>query len=167
MGSLAEAARRIVAEDESIQSLVSQFGISAEFSAWRAGSPEVDNGVVIYDGRRWRGEPGQFRALADALEDLGPPPKREWILKALATLDALLVGRALGEDEARLKTAAFASKLADYPQAAISAALGRWADRNKFWPAWCELKALLDEEVGPRRRAAWAFRRMADALDAA
>lgn len=38
-----------------------------------------------------------------------------------------------------------------YPRIAVEMALTRWAETERFWPAWVDLKAILDRETGALR----------------
>lgn len=59
----------------------------------------------------------------------------------------------------KVRMTAFIVRLKPYPGDVITAACIEWADKNKFFPAWSELKPLLDKRMTFRMRAMDVFTR--------
>ena len=91
--------------------------------------------------------------LAIALETveraLFPCPK-EVIHRELLRLKLMAGARTLSEDEVLFQLAIYAEELAKYPEDAVVDALRHWGRTQKWWPAWAELKELLDDRVKRR-----------------
>ena len=68
--------------------------------------------------------------------------------------------RAQSEKELAFQIAIYADDLAEYPQDVVVGALRYWAKNEKWWPAWAELKALLDARVNRRLALIEALRRV-------
>ncbi len=68
--------------------------------------------------------------------------------------------RAQSEHELAFQIAIYADDLADYPQDVVVDALRYWAKNEKWWPAWAELKPLLDDRVERRRALIKVLRRV-------
>lgn len=68
----------------------------------------------------------------------------------LALLERKTVGAKQGEADQKLRGAAYADELAAYPADVIRAACRRWADGNRWWPAWADLKRECDRLAAKR-----------------
>lgn len=80
------------------------------------------------------------------------PVPGEVVKAELARLKVTTKSRAESGDDLKLTLAAYAEYLAEYPADVVVDALRWWARNEKWWPAWAELKELLDRRV--RRRKA-------------
>lgn len=69
--------------------------------------------------------------------------------EALAYCDGLTVRRA--DDAAAVTIAAYKSVLSRYPLDVALQALRDWPERNRFFPAWAELREVCERLVAPRR----------------
>jgi hypothetical protein len=92
------------------------------------------------------------RALADALV----PAPGPMIAKEIARLGMVCKVRAEEVDEIKLRIGVFADELREYPADVLVDACRFWGRTEKFFPAWSELKDLLDVRVKRRKRLAAA-----------
>lgn len=114
-------------------------------------------------GRCYIGRLGSYRyyldadAPLDALEEVcavaeraAPALAHADILKELAKLSMLTRRKSEGDDDVRLRLAAYADKLSAYPADAVLTALREWPDQSEWFPTWNELKERLGAHAGPR-----------------
>lgn len=95
-------------------------------------------------------EADRQNALAIAEVAFTPAPKSV-IGSELTRLRLLTKARAESQDDTRLMAAAYAQEMSAYPADCVVWACRKWARTEKWWPAWSELKALLDRAVAERK----------------
>ena len=79
------------------------------------------------------------------------PSDPETVRNSLAAMAAMVkMTGDDGETEA-FRMRVYARKLAEYPADAVDYACQRWCEHNVFWPAWAELRDLLEARVAERR----------------
>ena len=79
------------------------------------------------------------------------PSDPETVRNSLAAMAAMVkMTGDDGETEA-FRMRVYARKLAEYPADAVDYACQRWCEHNIFWPAWAELRDLLEARVAERR----------------
>ncbi|MCR9128441.1 MAG: hypothetical protein NXI12_02880 [Alphaproteobacteria bacterium] len=101
--------------------------------------------------RRYKGNASDMIAAARELrQQEAPAPDRE-LAGMLATMNAALVTGRQSEAEARLRLGAYVQRLREWPRDVVAEVLHAWPDRNKYWPAWAELRAELERVARPRR----------------
>lgn len=126
---------RSALREEVIDRTTEAFGFDVEFRGYR----QIDAPVADID-----------RALAlvdDSLASASP----QLIKAELARLRVTTKARAEGADDLRMTMAAYAEYLTEYPADVVVDALRWWARVEKWWPAWAELKELLDRRVLKRK----------------
>lgn len=122
---------------------------------------------------RWRdniGMDGQFDTEFAGYALQGPVPKQDletaWrqmreintpadlqsIIAELVRLRALTKARAETEQDAQILLTALAEEMAPYPIDIIRDACRKWARMEKFFPAWSELKDMMDFRFNRRKR---------------
>jgi hypothetical protein len=79
--------------------------------------------------------------------------------RELAKLRRMTVSRASDDDDVGLMAAAYIDELSEYPPDVIEAACTRWRNRERWFPAWAELKAECDRLVRGRRDLRSALRK--------
>jgi len=119
----------------------SLFDASGEFS-----------GVRFDVSFRQRPAPEIIAAAQAALAPWLQPLDRREAVKALAQLRLLVRRRNETNDDLDAQTALYAAKLEAYPADVVVHVIGKWADREEWWPSWAELKAQCDRHS--RRRMA-------------
>jgi hypothetical protein len=92
-----------------------------------------------------------IRRAITICEDHCRPGGHEIAAQELALLERKTVGARQAEADQRLRGAAYAADLAQYPADIIRAACKRWADGNRWWPAWADLKRECDRLSSKRR----------------
>jgi hypothetical protein len=133
------------------------------------GLPAVIAEAIRFTTRSSYGADGQFEAAVIDTADLTGQHDEATLRGALASLE--LACRPGGVERAtvalaklRAKTAfrssdgadqhligqAYAEDLAEYPADVIDAGCGRWANGNRWWPAWADLKQECDRLVAKR-----------------
>jgi hypothetical protein len=80
------------------------------------------------------------------------------VKKELLRLKLTTKSRTQSEDELVFQVAVYADELARYPEDVVVDALRYWGSREKWWPAWAELKSLLDDRCERRFALADALR---------
>lgn len=113
--------------------------------------PVLDADAVAFGFRRYRGSAADMMGAAAELRQEDAPASDREIAGMLATMNAALVQSRQSESETRLRLAAYVDRLRDYPQDVVSTALRQWPDKNRFWPAWAELRVELERIARPRR----------------
>lgn len=103
-------------------------------------------------------EDDRIATLARAEAALRPAPA-EVVKSELARLKVTTKARAEAAEDLALTMAAYAEYLREYPADVVRDALRWWARNEKWWPAWAELKDLLERRVKRRRALAEALRR--------
>jgi hypothetical protein len=104
------------------------------------------------------GEAEGLTTARRALEEMLRPVDRENAVFALAELAVTTKARAEDPETEDLRMAAYLSRLAEYPADAVLHACRAWSDHNIFWPAWRELRELLEARVSARRKMLEAVR---------
>lgn len=95
-------------------------------------------------------EPERREAMALVKRTLAPITERE--AKAeLLRLRASVKTRAEDGDDIKAIAAVFLSYVIEYPADIVRWACRFWADREKFWPSWSELRELLERGMRLRR----------------
>lgn len=89
-----------------------------------------------------------IRLVSQSLRPAGP----ELAAKELGRLALLTKSRAEGDDDTKARLVVMADELANYPADVVLDALRYWARTEKFFPAWAELRDLLDRRVQRRKR---------------
>ncbi|KKM12092.1 hypothetical protein LCGC14_1720340, partial [marine sediment metagenome] len=69
------------------------------------------------------------------------------------------VGLRPGQEDLAALIAIYAEELAEYPLDVVRDACRTWARREKWFPAWADLRALCEERVMKRRDLLMALRR--------
>jgi hypothetical protein len=82
------------------------------------------------------------------------------VKKELLRLKLTTKSRTQSEDELVFQVAVYADELARYPEDVVVDALRYWGSRQKWWPAWAEMKSLLDDRCERRFALAAALRRV-------
>lgn len=86
-----------------------------------------------------------------AFRQLCAPLRADDILRELTRLMVNSAKRQ-GEDiDTQIILETWLDDLSDYPADIVLWAFGFWRRNEKFWPTWCEFKALLDRRVEQRR----------------
>lgn len=134
-----------------------------------AGLPATISRALRFSTRSVFGDDGQFdgavveaaqlvgqhdeatlrRALEACREQCRPGGHRV-AAEALTILERKTVGAKQGEDDQKLRGAAYANDLAQYPADVIRLACQRWADSSRWWPAWADLKRECDRLAAKR-----------------
>lgn len=83
---------------------------------------------------------------------INQPADGRVVLAELVRLRALTKMRAESEADSKVMIAALAEELAPYPIDIIQDACRRWSRMEKWFPAWAELKDMLDFRVARRKR---------------
>lgn len=91
-----------------------------------------------------------LRRALEACRDQCRPGGARVAGEELALLERKTVGARQGEADQKLRGAAYADELAAYPADVIRAACRRWADGNRWWPAWADLKRECDRLAAKR-----------------
>jgi len=86
-----------------------------------------------------------------AIMELCQPADRKLVGQCLVKLRALTATRNLGDFDLDLTLEAYADKLMEYPADAVVQALNEAPDRDKWFPAWADLKTRLDYHTTDRR----------------
>lgn len=90
--------------------------------------------------------------------------------KALAALSLLVTRQGaeedVDEDTAELQLALYVARLRDYPEDIALNAIETWPDRSQFWPAWKQLKDVLDADFAWRRQLLPALQQIVSHADA-
>jgi len=102
------------------------------------------NGFRVTGGA---GALGQARALIEATLR---PVSHDEALEALAEMSMVTASRSDGPETEELRMAAYVDRLRSYPADAVEHACRAWADDNKWWPTWNELRLLLEARVRQR-----------------
>jgi hypothetical protein len=76
----------------------------------------------------------------------------------LLRLKLKTASRNLTDQEVGLQVSIYAEDLACYPEDSVVGVLRQWATEHKWWPAWAEIKGLLDERCERRRAMREALR---------
>jgi hypothetical protein len=97
-------------------------------------------------------EPDDLRAALVTVEASLRPCSGQVVQSELVRVKLKTAGRGLSEQELAMQLVIYAEDLIAYPEDAVVGVLRDWADNNKWWPTWFELKELLDERC--ERRAA-------------
>jgi hypothetical protein len=102
------------------------------------------------------------RAAALAILDvaLSPAPV-EAVAREVTRLRMMTKARAEDATDTKFMAAAYMEELTRYPADIVSDALRFWARNEKWWPAWSELRDLLDARVRRRRAMKAALERLA------
>lgn len=87
------------------------------------------------------------------------PADARVILAELARLRALTKARAEDANDLEMLAHVYAEELSRYPGDVVRAALRSWTRREKWWPAWAELKAELDRMTRKREALCGALKR--------
>lgn len=114
--------------------------------------------IAGYDCSGDFGEREASEALK-VLELLNARADIEDCLKELARLKVLTKERALSGDDIAFQIATMGDELSAYPLDVVRDACRSWADHNKFFPAWAELREPCEERVLERRCPLDALRR--------
>lgn len=96
-------------------------------------------------------------AVAIVIEALQPCP-RELALAELTRLRSLTISRAGSDADLKLALAAYTEECAVYPADAVVAVCRSWANTERWWPSWAELRERLERIVAPRRKLSEALR---------
>ena len=99
------------------------------------------------------GQPSEAQLL-DAqviVQEYLAPIEPRILVKALTELDALTVKRAEAQGQTDLTIAAYADRLAIYPEDIVIHVLTSWPSRSKWWPSWYELNLDIEWRVTKRR----------------
>lgn len=97
--------------------------------------------------------PAEYRECARRLATLAlQPADAQTIGRELMRLKVMTKARVEQQGELDFMAAAYAEELERYPADVVRAALRGWARKEKWWPAWAELRSELDRLV--RRRQA-------------
>lgn len=102
--------------------------------------------------------PDMAAALAVVEESLRPAPRMR-VLAELTRLRSLTVSRGGSDADLKLALTAYAEECSAYPLDAVVAACRQWANAERWWPSWAELRDRLERIVAPRRRLHEALRR--------
>jgi hypothetical protein len=92
----------------------------------------------------WR---GALQACTEAFARAEPDD----LIGALAEMSVLVAIREQSEFTGQLTLRVYARQLAEWPADIAAAALREWPNRSKFWPAWLELRELMEPMIAPRR----------------
>lgn len=92
------------------------------------------------------------------LEALDQPTTREDALRWLTWLKTLTRERVLNDADLRAQLVAYAAELQAYPPDVVRDSCREWAQGNKWFPSWSELRALCESGVKTRRDLAAMLR---------
>lgn len=121
--------------------LMQSYGIAyAPRGAQRAGEPS----------HQLTGPQANYPSARRDLAALFEPAPREAIAEALAVVSVLTATNREGA-AADLTLSAYCAKLSAYPADVAMTALRTWADHNKFFPTWAELRQACEQLVWWRR----------------
>lgn len=136
---LPEAAGSLVPSVDSALTLRprSVIGIDGQFERTVIDRAEIRDGA----------DPRELIGLRRAFAQLVEPAGEELATALLAELSSVTMRRAYHTEDDALTAIAFTSRLAVYPPDVAKAACEAWADREKFWPSWAELKAECDRRM--------------------
>lgn len=105
-----------------------------------------------------------IRRALEVCRDQCRPGGHEVAAQELTLLERKTVGAKQGDDDQRLRGAAYANDLAQYPADVIRAACQRCADSSRWWPAWADLKRECDrlaaKRIAEHKALTGALRRM-------
>lgn len=156
--SLAPGMDRLLARQGEPETAVSAWLMQRwSISATKANSsashngPVLDGDAVAFGFKRYRGSAADMIGAAAELREQEAPASDRELAGMLATMNAALVQSRQSESETRLRLAAYVDRLREYPRDVVSVALRQWPDKNRFWPAWAELRAELERIARPRR----------------
>lgn len=100
----------------------------------------------------------QITEAIGILEQAMAPAPKEIVVKELTEL-ALLTKAAADDDEThQMRAAAYIQRVQRYPTDAVIHVCQAWADHNKFFPAWAELREKLESRIETRRLMLSALR---------
>lgn len=99
------------------------------------------------------------RSIATADLANEPAPKA-MIVFELGRLRAMTKAKAEDQQSTEFLLACYTEDMREYPADVVREACRKWARTEKFFPAWTELKDVLDALVGKRRRLRDALRRI-------
>lgn len=132
--------------------LMQRWSISARKGSFSSpGGAHLDDGEVAIGFRRYSGTAENFLSAARELRRQEAPPPDRQIAGMLAAMGAALVQARQGENDTRLRMRAYVDRLREWPADVTAKVLMEWPDRSKFWPAWAELRPLLEAAAAPRR----------------
>lgn len=99
------------------------------------------------------------RSIA-ALELVNDRAPEKMIVFELGRLRAMTKAKAEDQDSVEFLLRCYSDDMREYPADVVREACRKWARTEKFFPAWCELKDLLDGFVTKRRRLLAAVKRI-------
>jgi hypothetical protein len=94
--------------------------------------------------------PGEIATALAMVEATLQSCPADVVKRELLRLKLTTKTRAQDAADLSFQLAVYAEELAAYPEDAVIDALRYWRAREKWWPAWAELKALLDDRVKRR-----------------
>lgn len=107
--------------------------------------------VVGCDLRAIDGGEPDWEAALQASADSFAPADPDDLIAALAEMSVLVAARDQSEFAGQLTLRAYARRLSEWPADIAAAALREWPDQSKWWPAWLELRELMEPMIAPRR----------------
>ena len=75
------------------------------------------------------------------------PADKMTIAREVTRLRAMTKAKAEQEDDLKVLAALYSEDLRAYPTDVVVSVIRKWINREKWWPAWSELKAMLDEAL--------------------
>lgn len=90
--------------------------------------------------------------IAEVLRRSCTPLSKRDIVKGLGKLMALTRNKTMDEDETVLTLELYTEKLMEYPADAVARAFDYWPEANVFFPAWKDLKTLVQAKCWQRLR---------------
>lgn len=117
------------------------------------------------DRHGWDGYVSNFEVAANIPADAVDEARMRWkafqrlcapldgddLLRELTRLMVNCARRETEDMDTRIILDTWRRDLADYPADIVLWAFGFWRRNERFWPTWCEFKALLDRRVAQRR----------------
>lgn len=99
------------------------------------------------------------QATLNMLEKICAPCGPTYAAQRLGELRLLTASRERNEKDTELMALAYTDRLADYPADVVLGACNSWANAERFWPTWADLKDACDRRMRGRKQLRDALRR--------
>lgn len=98
-------------------------------------------------------------ATMNMIEKVCAPCGPAYAAHQLSQLRVLTASRERNEKDTEIMALAYVDRLAEYPEDVVRAACNAWANAERFWPTWAELKDACDRRMEGRAKIRDALRR--------
>jgi hypothetical protein len=103
---------------------------------------------------------GELRNAIIMLEDASRPAPSDMIVYELGRMRVQTKAKAEDTDNMEFILRVYAEDMREYPADVIREACRKWSRTEKFFPAWSELKEILDRLAAKRRRLLFAVKQI-------